>query len=197
MEKFYRNRERGITIIEVIVVVAIVGILVTIGGNHFQVAQAQRELNRAASELISDIRLMQQFSANDDRFIGNQSPYYKLTLWNDGQLPANNIISNGYQLLYVDPAKNTTTVVKKNTVPYELNFSNYHVSAQIVNPDSATSVDITYFAYDIDRTKIDGTLENRSYQVKLTHTVTKAVIYVNVDSRVGRVWTNTDGASPI
>jgi prepilin-type N-terminal cleavage/methylation domain-containing protein len=189
MEIYRTNKEGGFTLIEIVITVAIIGVLAAIGVNQFRVAQSQRELNRAAWELVADIRWMQQLSANDmtPRLSTTIPPTYRyeLKLWNATLLGTNDVHPNHYQVL------NNGTVLK------QINFNDDKVSAQIMKPSGSNIVDITYYAYDLDRVRSGTTLENNSYQVMLTHDVTKAVMYVNVDSRVGRVWINTDGSNPL
>ncbi|MBP2651772.1 MAG: hypothetical protein H6Q74_2597 [Firmicutes bacterium] len=188
----HRKNQQGFTLIETVVTVAIIAVLAAIGVNELRVAIANRELARAAWELAADIRWMQQLSANDvaedARVTLSPSYRYKLLLWaSDYTLQSTSEKTNYYQVL----DSSSTTALKK------LSFDSYHVKAKIIVPSSATSASITYYAYDVDRIKTGTTLENISYQIMLTHSVTGAVIYVNVDSRVGRVWTNTDGTSPL
>lgn len=195
MEPFHRNKERGFTLIELLVIISIIIILSAIASTQFRLALSQRELNHAASELVSDIRGMQQLAANDDTFLPatktTQLTYlHKLVLWDITQLPATGITTNSYQVQGIQ--NNNITVLK------EVKFTLDNVNALVILPTQSPTVNMTYYAYDLDR--INGTtnvLENRSYQIKLTHTISHDSIYINVDSRVGRVWTNTNGASPL
>lgn len=189
MRIYHSNKELGFTLIEVVITVAIIGILGAIGITQFRVAQSQRELNHAVWELASDIRWMQQLSANDmtPRLSTTTPPTYRyeLKLWNATLPKANNVNPNNYEVL------------DNGMVLKQIDFNADHVNAQIIVPNASNLVDITYYSYDLDRIRNGTTLENISYQVKLTHTVTNAVMYVNVDSRVGRVWTNTNGSNPL
>ncbi|MBP2653925.1 MAG: hypothetical protein H6Q73_1494 [Firmicutes bacterium] len=188
------NGERGFTLIEAVVTIAIICVLVSIGVNQFRVAQAQRELYRAAMELVADIRWLQQLSANDAAgdtrvtFASNPSYRYKLLLLAADYSPqSSSERANCYQIL----DSSSTMPLKKN------DLAGYHVTAKVIVPSNSSSVSLTYCAYDVDRIKTGSVLENTAYQIKLIHTTTGAYVYVNVDSRVGRVWTNTDGAAPL
>lgn len=190
---FRTNNERGFTLIELIIVIGIVGMVTTLGVLQLRTAMFQRELNQAASELVTDIRRMQQQSVNGGTFIppANAPVTYnfQLTLWDSTVVAVPGNTPNGYQLL------NNTTVPA--TVVNTINFSDVNVIAKIMSPGPGiTTVPITHYPFDLDR-MFNGNLVNIPYQIRLTHTVTGAVIFVNVDSRVGRVWTNTDGTGPI
>lgn len=185
MDIFRRNKERGFTGIEIMLVVAIIGILMTIGGTQFQRRVAQGELDRATQRLASDIRLMQQLSASNVGFpvatgpIPAASYRYRLRLWDSTVSSSPGITPNGYQVL-------------DNVIPLQTrSFDDDNVRATIVTPTPVGgSTDITYWASELDRTT-DGTstgiLVNRQYQIRLTHNVTNAVRVVTVDPRVGRV----------
>ena len=166
--------------------------------NRFQVSQAQRELDHATLQLVSDIRWMQQMSANDATprmaVIAGTKPLtysYRLNLWKTGTAPQANVTPNGYRVLH------NSEVLK------EVKFDSDHVKATIKTPKSpapqnlrstANPLDITYYSYDMDYTP-DGTidnLENLPFWIQLTHPNCSLPMYVVVDSRVGRVLTTTD-----
>jgi len=193
MKIFQKNKERGFTLVELLVTIAIIGILAGIAINRFQVSQAQRELNHAALELVSDIRWMQQMSANDATprmaVIAGTTPLtysYRLNLWASGTAPQTNVTPNGYRVLYHDYDTQQDTILK------EIKFDSDNVQATITVPEGKDQVAITHYAYDLDYTTNDN-LENSSYRIQLTHDLmSNKPIYINVDSRVGRVLTTTD-----
>lgn len=189
MEIFQRNKERGFTMIELMVVAALFAIVATIGVGQFRTSHAHGELVRAASRLESDIRWMQQLSANNQDFPTpvDQEIKYRYRVHLEG---------NVYKVQLIEPDSNTG--LDKITDLKEVNFIDDKVNARIIRPvEGAINVNITYYAYDLDRLKKDSAtlLENCSYQIQLKHTATNEEIFVNVDSRVGRVWTNIDGTN--
>jgi prepilin-type N-terminal cleavage/methylation domain-containing protein len=185
--------ERGFTLLEMVIVVAIIGILAGIGMLYFRKATANQQLQRAAWELAGDIRWMQEMSENDATPRLSQSDpltyRYNLTLWAADYVPQPGEQANYYRVM---------DTMAANPVLKYLNFNDYNVQAKVLVPQDATSAVITYYAYDPDRLKPNGVaLENAPYQIQLTQTVTGEQLYVNVDSRVGRVWiTNTAAKKP-
>lgn len=189
MRSICKNKERGFTIIEMLVVVAIVGVIMSVGVLQYRSSVSQQQLTHATTELVTDIRNMQQMSANYENFFppANTPVHYtyQLQLWDSTIAAAAGVTPNGYQLTDVDAGTTLSTV----------SFAADNVTVSIMTPVGHTAT-ANYYSFDLDRT-LNGVLINSPYQFRLTHNLTGAVMFVNVDSRVGRVWTNTNGAPPI
>jgi prepilin-type N-terminal cleavage/methylation domain-containing protein len=167
LNKRSKEHERGFTLMELLIVLAIFGIVAGIGVVRFQTAQAHQELDRAVRELTADIRWMQQLSANDatPRLTDTTPLTYRYRLVVD---------ANHYEV------RDGIGILKARQ------FGDDRVRA-------ANNVNMTFYAYDLDRLRnpADPTsLENAVYQVRLTHNLTGAVRDVNVAARIGRVWIN-------
>jgi len=178
----HKNTQRGFSVVEVLIAVAIIGILATVGTIRYREARADRQLNHAATALVSDIRNMQQLAANDQDFPVDAALDVPHHYWLQLGTPA-----NGYQV----QSDATGIIVALST----FNFTDDNVEMEILTPNGANAK-MTYYAFDLDR-KFNKSLVNQRYQIRLTHNVTKSVIFVNVSSRVGRVNTNTNGAAPL
>lgn len=178
------RKEHGFTLMELMIAIAIIGILTGIGMLQFRASQARQELDRAAWELASDIRWMQQLSANDATPRRANPPTYRFTLrlWAGSYVPEDPGIpagtANSYQV-QDRPLGGAVTVMKT------LNFNDYRTTATIVG--GAGSIGITFYSYDLDML-VNGQLANAAYRVQLTHNNVSTPRFVNVDSRVGRVW---------
>ena len=203
MEGSRKEKQRGFTVIEMIIVVAIFGIVTVMAVLPYETNVSGSELDQAAWELAGDIRYMQQQSTDDPATeqagqsvpatvtAGGTGYGYRLRIWGadyTGALAPS--LANTYEVL------DQTGKVLKGPV----SFAACNVKAYIVmappGSGAVTNVDMTYYAFDHDML-VGGSLVNSRYRIRLdpiNSTVVKSR-YVNVDSRMGRVWVTSDSAA--